>query len=139
MIDMQSFVFPGNIDERIMRIGSEPFLYMRTDEFSKINRDSERMLLDLIHCTDGRTIIYTGSGTGAMSAVVENYVATKKKAFVIDGGSFGHRWVDLCRYYNISAVDYHVPFAKDIDYDDLEQRLASEKPNVFLCKHHETS
>lgn len=139
MIDMQSFVFPGNIDERIMRIGSEPFLYMRTDEFSEINKDSERILLDLIHCKNGRTIIYTGSGTGAMSAVVENYVTTKKKAFVIDGGSFGHRWVDLCCYYNIPAVDYVVPFAKDIDYDDLEQRLASEKPDVFLCQHHETS
>lgn len=139
MIDMQSFVFPGNIDERIMRIGSEPFLYMRTDEFSEINKDSERILLDLIHCKNGRIIIYTGSGTGAMSAVVENYVTTKKKAFVIDGGSFGHRWVDLCCYYNIPAVDYVVPFAKDIDYDDLEQRLASEKPDVFLCQHHETS
>lgn len=139
MNDMQSFVFPGNIDERIMRIGSEPFLYMRTDEFSEINKDSERMLLELIHCKNGRTIIYTGSGTGAMSAVVENYVTTKKKAFIIDGGSFGHRWVDLCRYYNIPAVDYVVPFAKDIDYDDLEQKIVSEKPDVFLCQHHETS
>lgn len=139
MIDMQSFVFPGNIDERIMRIGSEPFLYMRTDEFSEINKDSENMLLDLIHCKDGRTIIYTGSGTGAMSAVVENYVTTKKKAFIIDGGSFGHRWVDLCHYYNIPAVVYAVPFAKDIDYYNMERMIAIESPDVFLCQHHETS
>lgn len=136
---MQSFVFPGNIDESIMSIGSKPFMYMRTDAFSEINKESERILLDLIHCTGGRTIIYTGSGTGAMSAVVENYVTTKKMAFVIDGGSFGHRWFSLCNYYNVLAYDYRVPFAKDIDYEDLEVKVAAEKPEVLLCQHHETS
>lgn len=136
---MNSYVFPGDIDPRIAAIGAEPFIYMRTDAFSQINKESERMLLDLIHCPGGRTIIYTGSGTGAMSAVVENYVSTKKKAFVIDGGSFGHRWFQLCEYYGIPVFDYKVPFAKDIDYALLEQTVASEKPDVFLCQHHETS
>ena len=136
---MQSFVFPGNIDESIMAIGSKPFMYMRTDAFGQINKESEQMLLQLIHCTGGRTIIYTGSGTGAMSAVVENYVTTKKKAFVIDGGSFGHRWFQLCEYYGVPVFDYTVPFAKDIDYKDLEARVAAEQPEVFLCQHHETS
>lgn len=136
---MKSYVFPGDIDPEIMEIGSKPFIYMRTDEFSQINKESERILLDLIHCTGGKTIIYTGSGTGAMSAVIENYVATKKKAFVIDGGSFGHRWFDLCRYYGLNAVDYKVPFACEIDYLDLEAAVAVERPDVLLCQHHETS
>lgn len=122
-----------------MAIGSQPFMYMRTDAFSKINKESEQMLLNLIHCAGGRTIIYTGSGTGAMSAVVENYCTTKKKAFVIDGGSFGHRWFQLCEYYSVPVVDYTVPFAKDIDYADLEKTVAAEHPDVFLCQHHETS
>lgn len=136
---MNSYVFPGDIDPRIAAIGAEPFIYMRTNAFSQINIESERMLLDLIHCPGGRTIIYTGSGTGAMSAVVENYVSTKRKAFVIDGGSFGHRWFQLCEYYGIPVFDFKVPFAKDIDYALLEQTVASEKPDVFLCQHHETS
>ena len=136
---MKSYVFPGDIDTSIMAIGAEPFMYMRTDAFSEINKESERILLDLIHCSGGRTIIYTGSGTGAMSAVVENYCTTKRKAFVIDGGSFGHRWFQLCEYYGVPVVDYKVPFAKDIDYEDLERTVAAERPDVFLCQHHETS
>lgn len=136
---MRSYVFPGDIDPMIAEIGSKPFIYMRTDEFGQINKDSEKMLLDLIHCTDGRTIIYTGSGTGAMSAIVENYVKTRNKAIVIDGGSFGHRWFSLCEYYGCPAIDFKVPFAKDIDYAELETVIADERPDVLLCQHHETS
>ena len=136
---MRSYVFPGDIDPQIAAIGSKPFMYMRTDAFSAINKESERILLDLIGCKEGRTIIYTGSGTGAMSAVVENYVKTKRKALVIDGGSFGHRWQQLCAYYGVPHVHYTVPFGRNIDYADLEACIRREAPDVLLCQHHETS
>lgn len=136
---MKSYVFPGDIDPFILQIGAEPILYMRTDEFSEINKESERLLLEFIHCKGGRAIIYTGSGTGAMSAVVENYVTTKKKALVIDGGSFGHRWFQLCQYYRVEAFDFKVPFAEDIDYNGLEQAVIAQSPDVLLCQQHETS
>lgn len=136
---MNSYVFPGNIDEQIMEIGAKPFMYMRTDEFSQINKESEQMLLQLFHCSEGKTIIYTGSGTGAMGGIVENYVSTKGKALVIDGGSFGHRWWELCGYYGVTATRFEVPFAKDINYSLLDSTVESEKPAVLLCQHHETS
>ena len=136
---MNSFVFPGNLEPSIQKIGADPIPYMRTDMFSKVNKESEKILLELIHCKEGRTIIYTGSGTGAMTAVVENYVSTKQKALVIDGGAFGHRWFQLCGYYDIPVIDYQVEFARDIDYADLEKTIEAEKPDVLLCQHHETS
>ncbi len=136
---MLSYVFPGNIDKSIAAIGANDIPYMRTDKFSAINLESEKILLDLIHCPEGKAIIYTGSGTGAMSAVVENYVKTKKKALAVNGGSFGQRWVSMCEYYGVPVIDFKVPFGRDIDYHELERTIAMQNPDVLLCQHHETS
>lgn len=136
---MKSYVFPGNIEDSILQIGGKPFPYMRTAQFSELVKDCEQMLLQLIHCPGGRVIFYTASGTGAMDAVVSNYVSTFKKAFVIAGGSFGYRWKSLCDYYNCPNEIFEVPFARDIDYERLEERIRVSRPDVFLCQHHETS
>ena len=139
ILNMKTYAFPGIIDQNILNIGAQQIPYMRTSEFSKINKDSEKLLLDFIHCTEGRTIIYTGSGTGAMAAVVEDYVKTKQKAYIIDGGSFGHRWSQLCDYYGCNHIDMNLEFGHDIDYKMLECQISKERPDVFLCQHHETS
>ena len=68
---MHSYAFPGDLAPEIAAIGSEPIPYMRTQEFSDIVLESEKILLKLIHCTGGRTIIYTGSGTGAIPPLAE--------------------------------------------------------------------
>lgn len=136
---MKSYVFPGDIEPEIRQIAAEPIPYMRTADFSRVVKESEEMLLSLIHCTAGRVIPYTASGTGAMDAVVSNYVKAKGKAFVVDGGSFGHRWVQLCDYYGCEAEIFKVPFASDIDYEALNTAVEQSHPAVFLCQHHETS
>lgn len=136
---MKSYVFPGNIEESILGIGGKPFPYMRTASFSALVKDSEQMLLELIHNPGGRVIFYTASGTGAMDAVTTNYVACFDKAFIIDGGSFGHRWKSLCDYYGIENETMKVPFACDIDYGELDARVRQSGAKVLLCQHHETS
>lgn len=136
---MKTYAFPGIIENEILSIGAQQVPYMRTQEFSEINKDSEKILLELIDCPEGKTIIYTGSGTGAMDAIVSCYVATKKKAFIIDGGSFGHRWVQLCEYYGCSHYVMKLDRGHDIDYNLLDKQLEEEKPDVFLVQHHETS
>lgn len=137
--NMKSYVFPGDIEEEIRQISANPIPYMRTADFSALVKDSEKMLLSLIHCSQGKVIPYTASGTGAMDAVVTNYVATKGKAFIIAGGSFGYRWHTICDYYGCENEIFEVPFAKDIDYEALEEAVKKSRPTYFLCQHHETS
>ena len=136
---MKSFAFPGIIEDDILSIASRQIPYMRTAWFSGLMKENESMLLDAIGCRHGRVMFFTSSGTAAMEAVVQNYVAGLGKAFIIDGGTFGHRWVQLCEYHNVEHESMIIPFAKDIDYGRLEELMVQYKPAVFLCQHHETS
>lgn len=137
---MKSYVFPGDIEDDIRQIAAQEIPYMRTADFSALVKECEQMLLALIHCEGGKVIPFTASGTGAMDAIVNNYVTTLGgTAFVIIGGGFGRRWKNLCDYYDVKNEAFEVPFAKDIDYKALEQRIKEVKPSVLLCQHHETS
>ena len=136
---MKSFVFPGNIEPEILEIGARQIPYMRTEAFSAIVKECEQIMLELMGCPGGRVIFYTASGTAAMDATVACYVSTRKKALAIAGGSFGHRWHSLCKYYHIPCDVFEVPFAKDIDYEALEKMMQTSQPDVLLCQHHETS
>ena len=136
---MKTYAFPGIIEDDILRISAGQIPYMRTSWFSGVMKENERMLLDAIGCQGGRVMFFTSSGTAAMESVVQNYVAAKGSAFIIDGGTFGHRWVQLCEYHGIEHEVMQIPFAEDIDYEALEQRVACSRPAVFLCQHHETS
>lgn len=136
---MKLFVFPGNIEEDICEIASQQIPYMRTADFSAVVKECEKNLLKLIGCENGRIIPLTASGTGAMDAVVTNYVKRKGKALVLVAGSFGRRWRDLCNYYGCENFSFEVPFGKDADYDSLEDAIVKSEAKVFLCQHHETS
>lgn len=136
---MKTYAFPGIIEDDILAIAARQIPYMRTAWFSQLMKENERMLLDAIGCRDGKVMFFTSSGTGAMEAIVENFVAARGSAYIIDGGTFGHRWVELCRYHGVEHKAMQVPFACDIDYDLLDREVAQFAPKVFLCQHHETS
>ena len=136
---MKSFVFPGNIEPEILAIAAEQVPYMRTEWFSELVIGSENMLLDLINCPTGKVIPYTASGTAAMDACVMSFVSTCKKALVINGGTFGARWGQLCSYYGISHDEFLVEFGRDPDWDALMEKIKSGEYDVVLMQHHETS
>jgi len=136
---MKLYVFPGNIESEILDIGKQQIPYMRTQSFSDLVKSCEEMILNLIHCSEGKVIFFTSSGTGAMDAVVSNFVSSMKKTIILAGGAFGYRWKDICDYYHCSNTLFEIPFGKDICYDELEQSIINYKPEVLLCQHHETS
>ncbi len=136
---MKLFVFPGVIEQRILSIGARQIPYMRTAAFSALVKECEALLLKQVGCRSGSVLFYTASGTAAMDAVVANYVSTKTRTLVVAGGSFGYRWRELCQYYRVPCETFEVPFAREIDYAALEQKITEFKPEVLLCQHHETS
>ena len=79
----------------ILAIGAEQVPYFRTPEFSHMMLESERMVLKLAGAPEGsRAVFLTGSGTASMEASVAGLLGENDRALVVDGGSFGHRFVE---------------------------------------------
>lgn len=128
---------PVNMKKVILKAGSKQPPYFRTTEFSDLNLENERMLLSLIK-SHGRIVVLTSAGTGGMDAVVTNFVDTSK-VLVVNGGTFGKRWSELCKFYNCDYVEIKVPFGRNIDLEQFENMIIQHGAKIVLAQGTETS
>lgn len=95
-------VGPVMASEEVCAVGAEQVPYFRTPEFSELMLENEKLVLDFSKApADSRVAFMTNSSTGSMEAVVMNCFTGTDKVLVIDGGSFGHRFVELCEIHDI--------------------------------------
>ena len=85
-----------------LEVAKKQVPYFRTPEFSAVMLDSEQLMLKFAKAPAGSKVAFmTNSSTGSMEAVVMNCFTAKDKVLVIDGGSFGHRFAELCEIHEI--------------------------------------
>ncbi len=95
-------VGPVMCSEEIRAVGGEQVPYFRTSEFSDVMLENERLMLKYAKAPEGsKAVFMTNSSTGSMEAVVMNCFAESDKVLIIDGGSFGHRFVELCEIHDV--------------------------------------
>lgn len=125
--------------DEILNIGGSQVPYFRTSEFSELMLDNEKMMLDYICAPEGsRCVFLTGSGTMGMEAAVINTLTTEDKALVVNGGSFGHRFEELCALHHIPHDVIRLKTGENLTSDDLAQYEGGGYTSL-LVNIHETS
>lgn len=95
-------VGPVMCSDDVRAVGGEQIPYFRTPEFSALMLENEQLMLKFAKAPKGsKAVFMTNSSTGAMEAAVMNCFSEVDKVLIIDGGSFGHRFVELCEIYEI--------------------------------------
>ena len=95
-------VGPVMCSDDVRAIGGEQVPYFRTAEFSALMLENEQLMLKFAKAPEGsKAVFMTNSSTGSMEAAVMNCFTDKDKVLVIDGGSFGHRFVELCEIHDV--------------------------------------
>lgn len=113
-------VGPVQSDERICAMGAHQVPYFRTPEFSQVMLENERLFLKFAGAPAvSRAVFLTGSGTAAMEAAVMNTLDSSDKAIVVDGGSFGHRFVQLLEVHGIDHDAIELSAGSPLTADDL--------------------
>jgi len=127
------------IPAHLRALGSQQPPYCRTREFSQLTYE----ILDglgYVFQTAGSVMILTGSGTAAMETVVLNFLGPDDKALVINAGTFGQRWCDLCEVHGISYESLGLEAGADLDLDHLAAALSqTQGVTVLFVTAHETS
>jgi len=113
-------VGPVMSSETIRFIGKEQVPYFRTSEFSEIMFENERMIKKFAKAeNDARVIFITGSGTASMEAAVINLFDTKDNVLIINGGSFGERFCQICKIHEIPYTEIIIESGKNITEETL--------------------
>ena len=93
---------PVEMYPETLEVSSKQIPYFRTPEFSEIVLECEKLLKEFAYAEDdARVVFLTCSGTGAMEATIINCFTTDDHVLVVDGGSFGHRFAEMCKLHRI--------------------------------------
>ena len=113
-------VGPVMCSDEVRAVGGEQVPYFRTSEFSNIMFENESFMLKFAHAPEGsKAAFMTNSSTGSMEAVVMNCFTNKDKVLVINGGSFGQRFVELCEIHEIPYVSLNLNQGQRLTKDRL--------------------
>lgn len=111
---------PVMSSEEVRAIGAEQVPYFRTAEFSETMLENEKYILEYSKAPkESKAIFMTCSSTGSMEAVVMNCFTKEDKVLVINGGSFGQRFVELCEIHGIPYVALNLEHGKKLSQERL--------------------
>lgn len=132
-------VGPVQSNDIVRTIGAEQVPYFRTPEFSNLMFENERLIKKFVNASDGSRVVFiTGSGTSSMESCVMHILNANDKALIINGGSFGQRFVDLCQLHKIPYEEIKLDYGKGVTKDILE-RYKNKGFTALLVNYHETS
>ena len=132
-------VGPVMSSEAVRAIGAEQVPYFRTAEFSELMLENEKLIKKFAKASeDSRVVFITGSGTASMEATVMNTLTKEDKALVVNGGSFGHRFVELLELHEIPYTEIKLGAGKALKEEELK-KCEGQGYTAFLVNVHETS
>lgn len=113
-------VGPVMSSKEVLSIGAQQVPYFRTAEFSDVMLENEKYMLEFSKAPKGsKAVFMTCSSTGSMEAVVMNCFSKEDKVLVINGGSFGQRFVELCEIHEIPHVVLKLEHGKKLTKERL--------------------
>ena len=125
-------MYPNTLD-----VGSRQIPYFRTEEFSKTMLECQEMFIRLAKApAESSLAVLTASGTGAMETAVMNALNERDNVLVINGGSFGQRFSELCDVHHIRHTDIHLSFGQVLTKEMIEDKKGY---TALLINGHETS
>ena len=136
---------PVTLTERVRRALLRDDLCHREPEFAELTLDVKRRLAAVYGVeSDFEPILLTGSGTGAVEAMLATLVPPPgekgERCMVVANGVYGERMATMLEAHGREVVQVRSDWLSGIDTDEAERLLASDA-NIshVVCVHNETT
>lgn len=132
-------VGPVQSSDNVLAIGAEQIPYFRTTEFSETMLENERLIKKFANAEDNSRVVFlTCSGSGGMETAIMNCLNTNDRVLVVNGGSFGARFVELLSLHKIPFTEIKLELGKALRTEHLAP-FAGQGYTAFVMQKHETS
>lgn len=132
-------VGPVQSSAGVLEIGSQQVPYFRTPEFSEVMLENERLMKKFAKAEEGARVVFlTGSGTASMEASIINSFTPDDKLIIINGGSFGKRFTEICDIHGIPYSEVKLRFGQKLTEEMLSEYDGKDYTG-FVVNIHETS
>lgn len=132
-------VGPVQSSEEVLNIGKEQVPYFRTQEFSNVMFENEKLIKKFTNADENSKVVFiTGSGTASMEASIINTLTKDDKVLIINGGSFGKRFAEICDVHSLNYTEIKLESGNQITEEVLKE-YDNKGYTAFLVNIHETS
>lgn len=116
------------IEEDIRALASKPMSYNRTPDFVPFLKKIFEGL-QYVFQTKEPVYLLSGSGTCMMEGAVTNTLSSNDEVLVVNGGTFGQRWADICKKHGIIVHEIKLEYGISVNPDQIKYAL-DKNPNI---------
>jgi alanine-glyoxylate transaminase/serine-glyoxylate transaminase/serine-pyruvate transaminase len=133
---------PTLVPERIVRAMSQPLIDHRGPEFSALLKEVLEGLKSVFQTTEGRIMIFPGSGTAAWEAGIVNTLSPGDRVLGCVNGHFSALFCRAAESFGVQVELLEVPYGAGVSAAQVAERLQKDTQHdikAVLVVHNETS
>lgn len=135
---------PANLTPAVRAALALPDLCHREDEYVVLATEVRERVRSVYGpasplASEYETVLFAGSGTTALEAMIGTFVPSEASALVLANGVYGERLAAICAALGIAHEVVDSGWLGEIDPADAERRIAARGHTFVLMVHHETT
>lgn len=123
---------PTPLPESVRLAMAVDMIHHRKPEFKKIMAESQEKLR-LLFGTSQPVIPLSCSGSGAMTAAIDNLFDAGEKVLVIDGGNFAQRWGKIAQVRGLDVITHKLVYGTAVNPADIADILHKNPDIKGVC------
>ncbi|OGV14993.1 MAG: hypothetical protein A2499_03245 [Stygiobacter sp. RIFOXYC12_FULL_38_8] len=132
---------PATTSDAVKYAQIVPDICPRENDFSEIVEKIRTDLKKIINANKYyTTVLFGGSGTAAMEAVLSSVVSPNKKVLILINGAYGERFKKIAETHLLDHICLKSEWGQPLNFLEAENILKSENDIGYIVMvHHETS